>query len=233
MKYSIVIPCYNEEENLPDLVKAISDFSKDRDMEFVLVENGSKDNSYNLMKNLIADNKKVSIVKIDVNQGYGYGLYQGVKAAKGAYIGWIHADLQLPLSYVVQFLDYLDNYNDSNKLFLKGIRHNRSIADYLFTYGQGLFDSLLFGMWLFDIAAIPTFFHRSLLEKMNNVPNDFSIEIYMYVLAKTFGLKVKRFPIILNKREKGKSSWNTGFFSKIKQSLRIIKASINIKKSGI
>ncbi len=233
MKYSIVIPCYNEEVNLPKLVNAIDDFSKYRDIEFVLVENGSKDNSYNLMKDLIADKKKISIVKVDVNQGYGYGLYQGVKAARGEYIGWIHADLQLPISDVVQFLDYIDNYTGPNKLFLKGIRHNRSFTDYIFTYGQGLFDSILFSKWLFDIAAIPTFFHRSLLENMNNVPKDFSIEIYMYVLAKTYGMKVKRFPIILNKREKGKSSWNTGFFSKIKQSIRIVKASINIKRSGL
>ena len=53
MKYSIVIPCYNEEENLPKLVSSITEFAKGRDLEFVLVENGSKDNSYMLMKELI------------------------------------------------------------------------------------------------------------------------------------------------------------------------------------
>ena len=70
MKYSIVIPCYNEEENLPHLVNCISEFAQGRDLEFVLVENGSKDNSFALMKYLTKDTDFIKIVKVEVNQGY-------------------------------------------------------------------------------------------------------------------------------------------------------------------
>ena len=139
--------------------------------------------------------------------------------------------MQLAIEEVAQFLDYMDTYKGSEKLFLKGTRHNRSITDYIFTYSQGLFDSVLFGTWLFDISAIPTFFDRSLLSELKSVPKDFSIEIYMYVMAKRNGFRVERLPVHLLKREKGKSSWNTGFWSRVKQSMRIIKASINIKKN--
>lgn len=231
MKYSIVIPCYNEEENLPTLVSRITEFAKDRKVEFVLVENGSKDGSFPLMQSLVKDLSFVKIVKVDVNQGYGYGLYQGVKEATGDYIGWIHADMQLAIEEVAQFLDYMDAYQGAEKLFLKGTRHNRSFTDYLFTYSQGIFDSVLFRTWLFDISAIPAFFDRSLLYSLKTVPKDFSIEIYMYVMAKRNSFRVERLPVHLVKREKGKSSWNTGFWSRVKQSIRIIKASINIKKN--
>ena len=231
MKYSIVIPCYNEEENLPTLVSRITEFAKDREIEFVLVENGSKDGSFLLMQSLVKDLSFVKIVKVEVNQGYGYGLYQGIKEATGDYIGWIHADMQLAIEEVAQFLDYMDAYQGATKLFLKGTRHNRSITDYLFTYSQGIFDSILFGTWLFDISAIPAFFDRSLLDSLKSVPKDFSIEIYMYVMAKRNGFRVERLPVHLVKREKGKSSWNTGYWSRVKQSIRIIKASINIKKN--
>ncbi len=231
MKYSIVIPCYNEEENLPTLVSKITAFAKDKDLEFVLVENGSKDGSYLLMQSLVKDVPFIKIVKVDVNQGYGFGLFQGIKEAQGDYIGWIHADMQLAIEEVEQFLDFMNTYNGKEKLFLKGTRHNRSLTDYVFTYSQGIFDSILFGTWLFDISAIPAFFDRSLLSEMKNVPNDFSIEIYMYVLARRNGFRVERLPVHLLKREKGKSSWNTGFWSRVRQSMRIIKASINIKKT--
>ena len=90
MKYSIVIPCYNEEDNLPNLIKSISEFAKGKELEFVLVENGSKDNSFALMKNLTHDKDFIKIVKVEVNQGYGYGLHQGIKSASGDFIGWIH-----------------------------------------------------------------------------------------------------------------------------------------------
>lgn len=233
MKYSIVIPCYNEEDNLPNLIMSISEFAKGRELEFVLVENGSKDNSLALMKDLTNDKDFIKIVKVEVNQGYGYGLHQGIKAASGDYIGWIHADLQLPLSDVSQFLDRIDSYNGSQKLFLKGTRHNRSLVDYFFTYGMTCFESVLFGRWLFDIGAIPVFFDKSLLVVLERVPNDFSVELFIYNKAKEHGYKVERLPVHLLKREKGKSSWNTGLMSRVKQSMRIIKASFNIKKGNI
>lgn len=233
MKYSIVIPCYNEEDNLPNLIMSISEFAKGRELEFVLVENGSKDNSFALMKDLTKDKDFIKIVKVEVNQGYGYGLHQGIKAASGNFIGWIHADLQLPLADVSQFLDRIDSYEGSEKLFLKGTRHNRSVVDYFFTYGMTCFESVLFGRWLFDIGAIPVFFDRSLLALLEKVPKDFSVELFIYNKAKAHGYKVERLPVHLLKREKGKSSWNTGLMSRIKQSMRIIKASFNIKKGKI
>ncbi len=233
MKYSIVIPCYNEEDNLPNLIKSISEFAKGKELEFVLVENGSKDNSFALMKDMTNDKDFVKIVKVEVNQGYGYGLHQGIKAASGDYIGWIHADLQLPLADVSQFLDRIDTYNGPQKLFLKGTRHNRSLVDYFFTYGMTCFESVLFGRWLFDIGAIPVFFDRSLLAVLERVPKDFSVELFIYNKAKAHGYKVERLPVHLLKREKGKSSWNTGLMSRVKQSMRIIKASFNIKKGNI
>ncbi len=233
MKYSIVIPCYNEKDNLPNLIKSISEFAKGKELEFVLVENGSKDNSFALMKDLTNDKDFIKIVKVEVNQGYGYGLHQGIKAASGDYIGWIHADLQLPLADVSQFLDRIDTYNGPQKLFLKGTRHNRSLVDYFFTYGMTCFESVLFGRWLFDIGAIPVFFDRSLLAVLERVPEDFSVELFIYNKAKAHGYKVERLPVHLLKREKGKSSWNTGLMSRVKQSMRIIKASFNIKKGNI
>ena len=233
MKYSIVIPCYNEEDNLPNLIKSISEFAKGKELEFVLVENGSKDNSFALMKNLTHDKDFIKIVKVEVNQGYGYGLHQGIKSASGDFIGWIHADLQLPLADVSQFLDRIDTYNGSQKLFLKGTRHNRSFVDNFFTYGMTCFESVLFGRWLFDIGAIPVFFDRSLLALLDRVPKDFSVELFIYNKAKAHDYKVERLPVHLLKREKGKSSWNTGLMSRIKQSIRIIKASFNLKKGNI
>jgi len=233
MKYSIVIPCYNEEENLPNLVRSLKLFIQDKDIEIVLVENGSRDNSYELMQRLVSDGSNIRIKKVDDNQGYGYGLYQGLKDAKGDYVGWIHADMQITLDEVRQFLNYIDHYNGNKRLFLKGTRHNRTLTDYFFTYGMTLFESVLFGRWLFDIGAIPVFFDRSLLLEFNRAPKDFSIELFLYNEAKTHGFTVRRLPVHLMKREKGKSSWNTGMMSRVRQSMRIIKASINIRKGRI
>ena len=64
MKYSIVIPCYNESENLVDLVNAIKKIPKKYKVEFILVENGSLDNSKEIFEKLDIDNKMIKLFKV-------------------------------------------------------------------------------------------------------------------------------------------------------------------------
>ena len=122
MKYSIVIPCYNESENILDLVSVIKKIPKKYKAEFILVENGSMDNSRDIFEELDIDNKYIRKVYVDVNQGYGYGIIQGLKVAKGDYVGWLHADLQYNPLDLLPFFDYLNNH--PGKYLLKGKRKN-------------------------------------------------------------------------------------------------------------
>ena len=55
MKLSIVVPCYNEEENIPLLLKRFDDVAKGEDMEVILVDNGSTDGSAQMFANLLPD----------------------------------------------------------------------------------------------------------------------------------------------------------------------------------
>ena len=119
MKYSIVIPCYNESENLNNLINTLKKVSYFENTEFILVENGSKDDSRKKFeKNKNFDNKHFKKVYVDQNQGYGYGLLQGLKKTKGKYVGWLHADLQFNPENMRKLIDYVEK-NDNQKLFLK------------------------------------------------------------------------------------------------------------------
>lgn len=105
-----------------------------------------------------------------------------MKAAKGNYIGWIHADLQTPPEELVQFFDEINSHKPEEKLFLKECRTNRSVFDQLFTNGQSVFNSCLFGSKIYDVGAIPVLFSRSLISEISidDMANDFSIELYVY-----------------------------------------------------
>lgn len=232
MKFSIVIPCYNEEENLKKLVSKIEKVAKKYDLEFILVENGSKDNSRKIFESIPEINQKeIKSVYVDENCGYGYGLLQGLKCATGDFVGWIHADLQVDLKYICGFMDLINcNSIVPSKVFLKGKRTNRKMIDIIFTACMSVFETLLFRKHLYDIGAIPVLFSRDLLGYLKNAPYDFSIELFTYYQAKKNNFRIIRKKVVLKRREKGKSSWDTGFSSKIKQSIRIIKASILIWK---
>ena len=235
MLISIIIPCYNEAGNIDALIQRIRPLQERYNLEYILVENGSdKDNSRDYFKSQVEGKySQLKVVYVEHNQGYGYGIQQGLKAASGDYIGWIHADLQIPPEELIQFFDEIYKHSESEKIFLKGTRTNRSIFDRFFTCGQSFFNSLLYKKLMYDVGAIPVIFSRTLFDEFNieDMPNDFSIEVFIYREALVQQFKIIRFKVKLQNRRKGNSSWNTGSFqSKIKQSIRIFKDSIKIKK---
>ena len=94
MKLSIVVPCYNEEKNIPLILEKFKNIIKKEEIEVVLVNNGSTDNSKDILEKLVPNYSFARIVSVPENKGYGYGVVQGLKEANGDFIGWTHADLQ-------------------------------------------------------------------------------------------------------------------------------------------
>ena len=93
---SIIIPCYNESKNLEKLIKNIKKILEqvNFNIEVILVNNGSTDNTENKLQELLKENKKIKVVNIEKNIGYGNGILAGLSYAKNNYLGWTHADLQ-------------------------------------------------------------------------------------------------------------------------------------------
>ena len=108
MKLSIVVPCYNEAENIPLILKRFGEVIKRDDIEVILVNNGSTDGSAAMLDELLPQYPFARTVLVPVNQGYGYGILQGLKAAKGDFIGWTHADMQTDPGDVVKAYHILE-----------------------------------------------------------------------------------------------------------------------------
>ena len=70
MKFSLVIPCYNEYKNLPSLLKRCQFLLKNKDVEIILVNNGSTDKSEHFFKTKLYKNKNLRYVSLKENKGY-------------------------------------------------------------------------------------------------------------------------------------------------------------------
>ena len=229
MKYSIIIPCYNEGENVSNLISLLEKTGKGYDIQWIMVENGSRDNTRAELEKWCKEKPQFTIAYVDHNQGYGYGLQQGITMSKGDYIGWLHADMQILPSEMMKFLEIAEVHPET-KYFFKGRRKNRKLLDCFFTGCMTEYASIVLGTWIYDIGAIPVLFHKDLLPILTQLPYDFAIETYVYTKAKQMKLNVKRYDVIQQSRTKGKSSWNNGIRSKIRQSKIIMKDIINIRK---
>ena len=234
MKFSIVVPCYNEEKNIPLVLKAFEKAIHGRDdVELILVNNGSTDNSQIVLDELVAKYKFSFTVKVEVNQGYGYGILYGLKHAKGDFIGWTHADMQTNPTDVLKAVDIILKSDDRENMFVKGTRRGRSPWDMLFTNGMSLFESVYLGKRLVDINAQPNLFSRSFFETWEEPPYDFSLDLYALYMARVKGCNVVRFPVEFPKRIHGNSKWNTGIRAKFKFIKRTLDFSIALKRKGV
>ena len=192
MKFSIIIPCYNEQANLPLLVERILPLQKDYELEYILVENGSTDNSREYLKNNIEGKFKNIVVEyLDINKGYGFGLKQGLKLARGQYLGWIHADMQVFPNELRQFFDFAISNNIDQKFLLKASRTNRPLTDSFFATGQTIYSFVIFLFKMSDIGASPLIFSKSLIDNFDTMPDDFSIEVFTFFIAKKKNLILK------------------------------------------
>ncbi len=93
---SIVIPLYNEEESLPELVEWIDHVCREHKYvyEVVMIDDGSRDNSWEVVKQLSAKYPAIKAIKFQRNYGKSPALYEGFKAASGKVVITMDADLQ-------------------------------------------------------------------------------------------------------------------------------------------
>lgn len=230
MKLSIVVPCYNEEKNIPLILEKFNKVINTKDIEVILVNNGSTDNSEEVLNNLIPKFSFARVVEVKVNKGYGFGIVSGLKESRGKFIGYTHADMQTDPNDVIKALSIIESEENFENCYVKGKRKGRHFFDQIFTNGMSLFETIYLRKKLFDINAQPNIFHRNFFEGISNPPHDFSLDLFFLYIAQKKGFKVIRFDVLFPPRVYGQSKWNTGLSSKIKFIIRTINFSIKLKK---
>ena len=229
MRFSLVIPCYNEADNLPLLLERCRGVTARPGVEVILVDNGSTDRSPEVLAQLLPDYPGCRSVRVEVNKGYGFGILSGLRAAQGDILGWTHADMQTDPQDSLRGLGFFDKYGSA--IFVKGRRYGRPLMDVAFTAGMSIFETVLLSTWLRDINAQPTMFSRAFFDTWDSPPSDFSLDLYAYYRAKIAGLPVHRFPVRFGDRAHGTSHWNVNWAAKRKFIRRTVDFSLELKKS--
>lgn len=113
MLLSIVVPCYNEQEALPYFYKEICRVagemkaSHGAEFEFIFVDDGSRDNTLAIARELHKKDPRVRYISFSRNFGKEAGILAGLEAAKGDYVAMMDADLQDPPALLPRMLDAL------------------------------------------------------------------------------------------------------------------------------
>ena len=98
-KISVIVSCYNEEASLPYFYKEIikiSEKMKNVDFEYLFIDDGSKDNTLKILRELSKKDKKVKFISFSRNFGKEAAMYAGLENSTGDYVTLMDADLQDP-----------------------------------------------------------------------------------------------------------------------------------------
>ncbi len=111
MKLSLIIPCYNEQESLPifydETIKVLKNM--DCDYELLFVNDGSKDETLSILRELASNDKHVIYISFSRNFGKEAAMYAGFCNATGDYVTVMDADMQDPPSLLPQMLEILSD----------------------------------------------------------------------------------------------------------------------------
>ena len=100
-KISIIVPCFNEEESIPLFYDAISEVAagmKEQEFEFIFIDDGSKDRTLPILRELHQKDKRVRYISFSRNFGKEAGMYAGLKKSTGDFVAIMDVDMQDPPS---------------------------------------------------------------------------------------------------------------------------------------
>ncbi len=221
-KFSILIPVHNEAKrirrNLEEVKETLDDLGCN--YEIIVIDDGSSDNSYQVLEELEKEIPQLIVKKSSQNFGKGRALKKAFKYASGELIVWMDADLDLH-PYQIKTLYDIMELNDAD-IVIGSKMHPNSKVNYpltrrIISFGYYFIIRILFDLPCHDTQTGLKLFKRKVIEEVfpRILVKQFAFDLEVLVNAHHLGYKLAEAPIILeNKRDYGRigvSSINTTF----------------------
>lgn len=198
IKFSIIIPCFNEEGTIKQTIVGLSDFLKKNhlDAEIIVINDASTDKSLDLLKEI----DEIKVLSHNNNKGYGASLKNGVKNASNDWVIFFDADGQHKPEYILDALNEAEN-KKCDMVIGKRVDHKNTIKR-----GLGKKIITIIAQYLVEqkIPDINSGFRmmkkNDLLKYENILPNSFSLSTTSTMAFLKDGLSVSYIPITINKR---------------------------------
>lgn len=227
---SVIIPAYNEEKRVLSTLSKICAylFTKDFPYEIIVVDDGSTDNTLQMVKNFASSDNHIVILINEQNSGKGYSVRKGMLSARGEYVFFTDADLSTPIEEIEKCLPYLINGYDvvigsrsmpGSDILVRQPWYREKMGK-IFNFMvnmvllKGIIDTQC-GFKGFKREAVKTVFNRCKID-------GFSFDVEALYLSRKYNFKIKEIPI----------RWENSPLSKvspIKHSLQMFKDLIGIK----
>jgi glycosyltransferase involved in cell wall biosynthesis len=191
---SVFFPAYNEGKNIRKTIEKAQDVLRGicPVFEIIVVDDGSRDDTADIVRDIMIKNPEVRLVQHSVNQGYGQALQSGIEASKYEYIFFSDADLQFDIGELHKFVEFIPEYDAV--IGYRKKRRDRFIR-ILNARMWNIANFLAFGLRARDIDCAFKLIKSSILKKISLHSKGALISSEMLLKLSDAGAKIKELPV--------------------------------------
>ncbi|HET9993913.1 MAG TPA: glycosyltransferase family 2 protein [Candidatus Acidoferrum sp.] len=221
IRYSIVVPFYNEQENVPPLYMKLTEVMDGvgEPYELVFVDDGSKDDTFKVLSEIYEHDRRVNLVRLRRNFGQTAGLKAGFDFARGEVIISMDGDLQHDPEEIPRFLEKIEEGYD----LVSGWRHHRRDHWLMRQVPSRIANWLMAKLSGIDLHDFGTTFKAYRREIIQEIQLYGELHRFIPALASSTGARIAEVPIENLERKSGKSNYGIGRTIRVFLDLIIVK----------
>jgi len=220
-KVLVIIPTYNEEENIKDIVSLVLEMYADLNLKILIVDDNSKDNTASIVKEMMKNSKRIDILERAGKLGLGTAYIEAFKYALERdydFVVQMDADFSHDPIYLKSMLEATkDNDIIIGSRYITGVNVvNWPMSRLLLSYGGSLYVRIFAGLPVMDATGGYKVISKKVLEgiSLDNIgASGYSFQIEVNFRAWKNKFKIKEVPIIFKDREKGTTKMTTGIIT--------------------
>lgn len=208
MQLSLVVPCFNEEDNIIPFYNKVIDSLGRFQFEIIFVNDGSKDKTKDRLKVLYANHKEnVSVINFSRNFGKEAAVLAGLRHSTGDYVTIIDADLQQNPEVVVEMVDFLDSHSEYDAV---AAYQEERIERKTLSLAKKIFYKLINKVCDIEFYTNASDFRtlrRNVVQALLSMPEYFR---FSKGLFSWIGFETHYMPYRVEERNAGESKWSVG-----------------------
>ena len=205
-KLSVIIPAYNEEQNIDNISSVVSSLLEDNNIEYeiIFVNDGSRDNTWEVISKACNKNQNIRGFNFSKNFGKEAAIFAGLTYATGDCCAVIDADLQHPPQTLIKMYEkWQEGYE-----IVEGVKASRGKESFLHKLAAKNFYSLISKATNIDMSRASDFklLDRKAVNILRAMPEK---HIFFRALSSWVGFKTTSVEFHVQEREAGESKWST------------------------
>ncbi len=205
---SFVMPCYNEEEIIGYTIPRFAAAFKKAGirLELIAVDNGSRDRTGEMIREMAASEPSIVYHRVEVNEGYGNGVLSGIQVCRAPWVGIIPCDGQVDAEDVVALFDTVKTTNGN---VLAKVRRRFRMDGLWRKVVSVTYNVMVRALWprlgSIDVNGSPKILPRTALEAMDLKSKTWFLDPEIVIKAHYMGLRVLEFNVFARMRGNGLS----------------------------